>query len=398
MYIANTGFGYGDSDVGRALRAAALALRQEPPLGRRTPSARNGPQTLQQYFATAGAYDVYDEKVMEETTFYGLPFWHFSPGRHRARVHAARDDAPTRSPARRARRQLPERRRATTQSQFGLYRPILPITSQEVTSARCPARGLWIKALSTDDGTRNVAPKIGMPDDRPRGARAEAERPADLLPGEPVHARALDRVRQGARLRQRERPVPADAHSDRAAAGSGTSTRATVRDLLLEHARPDRAADLAGQRLVRRRRTQRIQARVTDDSGHGRRGRGARQRRRCRGLSSSSHRRRRIRRFGPARSASPTIPRSSSRRPTARTSRTARTRARTSPRRTAAPPSGPQILIQAPAGPYGLNQSVQRDVPVHRQRLAAAHRPMRRNRPERGTRSTRRASARTHSS
>ena len=25
--------------------------------------------------------DLYDEKVMEETTFYGLPFWHFSaPG------------------------------------------------------------------------------------------------------------------------------------------------------------------------------------------------------------------------------------------------------------------------------------------------------------------------------
>ena len=34
-------------------------------------------ETLGQYFATAGAYDVYDEKVMEETTFYGLPFWHF---------------------------------------------------------------------------------------------------------------------------------------------------------------------------------------------------------------------------------------------------------------------------------------------------------------------------------
>ena len=33
MYIANTGFGYGDTRVGRALGAAAVDLRQEPALG-----------------------------------------------------------------------------------------------------------------------------------------------------------------------------------------------------------------------------------------------------------------------------------------------------------------------------------------------------------------------------
>ena len=39
-----------------------------------------------------GAYDVYDEKVMEETTFYGLPFWHFSRAGLEPELHAADDE------------------------------------------------------------------------------------------------------------------------------------------------------------------------------------------------------------------------------------------------------------------------------------------------------------------
>ena len=50
----------------------------------------------------------------------------------------------------------------TTQSEFGLYRPILPITSQEVTSSAGPATGAWITSLATND-TQNVTPTLGYP-------------------------------------------------------------------------------------------------------------------------------------------------------------------------------------------------------------------------------------------
>ena len=116
--------------------------------------------SLQQYFATAGAYDVYDEKVMEETTFYGLPFWHFSTAGSGAGLHAADDE---RRPAhRRPERddQLPGPR-CDDAEPVRLYRPILPITSQEVTSSSLPARGLWIKSLVTNDVASTAT--IGYP-------------------------------------------------------------------------------------------------------------------------------------------------------------------------------------------------------------------------------------------
>src|SRR5439155_24146030 len=49
----------------------------------------------------------------------------------------------------------------TTQDQFGLYRPILPLQSQEVTTSAGPARGVWITALATTDTA--VTPTLGMP-------------------------------------------------------------------------------------------------------------------------------------------------------------------------------------------------------------------------------------------
>ncbi len=114
---------------------------------------------LQQYFGTAGAYDVYDQKVMEETTFYGLPFWHFSTA----------GSSPSFTPLTTTTDPITGTQSATvsfpasgdtTQSQFGLYRPILPITSQQVTSS-LPARGVWIKALTSTEMTKNAT--IGYP-------------------------------------------------------------------------------------------------------------------------------------------------------------------------------------------------------------------------------------------
>ena len=210
-----------------ATRASAtvIPLRSRSPSGSSRCYARNlhsntdsaGEQwaeTLGQYFATAGAYDVYDEKVMEETTFYGLPFWHFgtapvtplsgtlssvngakpltrasgaSPTTASASSLSTSVDPITGTPS--ATVSFPAAG-DTTQSQFGLYRPILPITSQEVTSSTGPATGLWIKALSSAD-TPNVTPRLGYPTiDLSRTSPRRV--PADFLP---VPARSCSSTR-----------------------------------------------------------------------------------------------------------------------------------------------------------------------------------------------------------
>ncbi len=158
MYIANTGYGYGDS-ASVALSERLLALFAKNLHSDSGSVGEEWVDALQQYFGTAGAYDVYDQKVMEETTFYGLPFWHFStPG-----------SSPSFTPLTTSADPITGTQSATvsfpasgdtTQSQFGLYRPILPITSQQVTSS-LPARGVWIKSLSSSDANTNAT--IGYP-------------------------------------------------------------------------------------------------------------------------------------------------------------------------------------------------------------------------------------------
>jgi hypothetical protein len=158
MYIANTGYGYGDSDS-VALSERLLSLFAKNLHSDSGSVGEEWVDALQQYFATAGAYDVYDQKVMEETTFYGLPFWHFSTA----------GSSPTFTPLTTTADPITGTQSATvtfpasgdtTQSQFGLYRPILPITSQQVTSS-LPARGVWIKSLTSTDADTNA--NIGYP-------------------------------------------------------------------------------------------------------------------------------------------------------------------------------------------------------------------------------------------
>ena len=158
MYIANTGYGYGDSDS-VALSERLLALFAKNLHSDSGSVGEEWVDALQQYFATAGAYDVYDQKVMEETTFYGLPFWHFSTA----------GSSPSFTPLTTTTDPITGTQSATvtfpavgdtTQSQFGLYRPTLPITSQQVTSS-LPARGVWIKSLTSADANTNAT--IGYP-------------------------------------------------------------------------------------------------------------------------------------------------------------------------------------------------------------------------------------------
>jgi uncharacterized protein YjbI with pentapeptide repeats len=159
MYLANTGYGYGD-DGSVALSERLMALFAKKLHSDGGSVGEQWVAALQQYFATAGAYDVYDEKVMEETTFYGLPFWHYQtagtatpPGPISTSV-----DSVTGTPA--ATVHFPAAG-DDTHTQFGLYRPNLPITSQEVTAAAGPARGLWISDLTTNDAAATA--RIGYP-------------------------------------------------------------------------------------------------------------------------------------------------------------------------------------------------------------------------------------------
>jgi hypothetical protein len=158
MYIANTGYGYGDT-ASVALSERLLALFAKNLHSDAGSVGEEWVNAVQQYFATAGAYDVYDEKVMEETSFYGLPFWHFgTPGSSPSFTPLSTTPDSAAGGTQSATVTFPTG--ATPQTQFGLYRPNLPITSQQVTSS-LPARGVWVKALTSGD--TNTFANLGYP-------------------------------------------------------------------------------------------------------------------------------------------------------------------------------------------------------------------------------------------
>ncbi len=79
VFIANTGYGYGDTDeVG--LTERLMSLYAQKLLG----GSRDAGQALwlaqQAYYGQLGAYGVYDEKVLMQSTFYGLPMYRVGGG------------------------------------------------------------------------------------------------------------------------------------------------------------------------------------------------------------------------------------------------------------------------------------------------------------------------------
>ena len=77
VYVANTGFGYGDSDTSdlseRLYDHLANDLNSGGTVGEQWVRA-----LLHQYYSEPSNYDVLDEKVMVEANMYGLPFYGFS--------------------------------------------------------------------------------------------------------------------------------------------------------------------------------------------------------------------------------------------------------------------------------------------------------------------------------
>ena len=78
MYVANTGYGYGDYDTialsERLMTMFAHNLASDGSIGRKLVLAK------QQYFASIASYDPYAEKALAEATFYGLPFYRIGTG------------------------------------------------------------------------------------------------------------------------------------------------------------------------------------------------------------------------------------------------------------------------------------------------------------------------------
>ena len=77
VYVANTGYGYGDTDVvaysEELMSRFAQNFNQDMTVGQALTLAK------QQYFGNLVQYETYDEKVLAETTFYGLPMFRLQP-------------------------------------------------------------------------------------------------------------------------------------------------------------------------------------------------------------------------------------------------------------------------------------------------------------------------------
>jgi hypothetical protein len=208
MYIANTGFGYGDT-TSVALSERLMSLYASNLHSDASSVGEQWVAALQQYFATAGAYDVYDEKVMQETTFFGLPFWHFSTaGTGAAAPTSLTTSSHAGTGVQSASVSFPGTG-TTTQDQFGLYRPILPITSKEVTSSSLPARGIWINSLATSDVADSA--KLGMPTIDLGAHEPKPGVPPIFFPASPFmleHSNVFGRQRDYVNVSSQFRPVP----------------------------------------------------------------------------------------------------------------------------------------------------------------------------------------------
>jgi hypothetical protein len=172
VYIANTGFGYGDT-VTVALTERLLGLFSKKINSANTSIGEQWVDTLTSYYLTAGDYDVFDEKAMIEATFYGLPFYHFTtPGSSTpppqpstapdgtVDVASLAPISPSPTP-----HTLGDGRKwweIGGNTMNVLYRPIQPIVSKDVTVNGKSARGVWVNALTTHDEL-NVKPLIAYP-------------------------------------------------------------------------------------------------------------------------------------------------------------------------------------------------------------------------------------------
>jgi hypothetical protein len=168
-YIANTGFGYGDTDTVAASEKLMMLFAQEMNKSSHV-LGDNWLSALTDYDLGAGVISAYDEKVMLEATYYGLPFWHFGPGTVTPPPSGLTPGSSgftsfdvASAPVQTLTSSLtPKTGDGSTKFWEGPagtlavpYRPIQPLASLEVTNtntaANKPARDVFITSLTTHD-------------------------------------------------------------------------------------------------------------------------------------------------------------------------------------------------------------------------------------------------------
>ena len=171
VYVANTGFGYGDTISNalseRLMTLFAIRLDEQGPIGELWVKA------LADYHLGAGAYGVYDEKALQEATFYGLPFWRIGTGAAtQAPVPPTLGNDPvsglpvarmTVTPA--TEQNFTDRGRYWDDADKTLdvhYRPIQPRREVDVTVPGQTAKGVIITSLRTND-VADVDPATSLP-------------------------------------------------------------------------------------------------------------------------------------------------------------------------------------------------------------------------------------------
>ena len=161
LYAGNTGYGYGDTV------AVALSERLMAQFAGRLDGSMTVGQAMifakQQYFGDLGLYGVYDEKALQEATFYGLPMYTIGTGTpvQPAPVTTAEDPATGLQSASvsfspnitQLSTPIGEFFSADGEAQFVHFRPLQPIVRTDVTPAdgTLLARGALITGLSTTD-------------------------------------------------------------------------------------------------------------------------------------------------------------------------------------------------------------------------------------------------------
>ncbi|MBW3642963.1 MAG: PxKF domain-containing protein, partial [Actinobacteria bacterium] len=170
VYLANTGYGYGDT-LASALSERLMALFAEELVDGATTVGEKYVKAKHAYFETMGTYGVFDEKALIEATMYGLPFWRVAS----AAPLAAGDPSPAvavdpatglttanisiqplsgTSPEVVAQSD-PDRGQWWSardgRVSFAPYRPLQPLLTRNVTVSGQTARGVFVRRLATTD-------------------------------------------------------------------------------------------------------------------------------------------------------------------------------------------------------------------------------------------------------
>ncbi len=160
VYVANTGFGYGDT-VANALSERLMSIFAGKLPGGGTIGER-WLDSVHEYFGTAGVYGVYDEKALTEATLYGLPFWSLGPegpappGGSGTLTNDPKSGLPVASlnvAPTLTERSTPRGRfwDANRQTLAIHYRPLQPRVAVDITRPGLVATGAIIKSLQTHD-------------------------------------------------------------------------------------------------------------------------------------------------------------------------------------------------------------------------------------------------------